>query len=201
MILDHLAVAGETLATARAHVEEALGMPMQPGGQHAVFATHNALMGLADGLYLEAISTDPGQPAPTRARWFDLDRFAGPPRLQNWICRTNDMAELAACPDGAGAPVDLTRGDLRWQMSVPEDGVLPFDNVWPALIRWQVDAHPAQMLKPTGVALKRLVLCHPEADSLRAALRRVLSDARVVVEAGEPALRAEFETPHGPRTL
>lgn len=201
MDLDHLAVAGQTLADARASVEDALGVPMQPGGQHAVFATHNALLGLEDGLYLEAIAIDPGQPAPQRPRWFDLDRFEGAPRVSNWICRTDDMAELAQCPDGAGMPVDLARGDLRWQMAVPADGILPFDNIWPALIRWQGTQHPAQMLAPSGVRLTRLVLAHPDAAGLGAALARVFADDRIAVEAGAPALRAEFATPHGVRAL
>ena len=113
MELDHIAVAGETLAEATAHVEAALGVPMQPGGEHAVFHTHNTLMGLADGLYLEAISVNPAAPVPERPRWFDLDRFAGPARLTNWICRCDDLdATLAALPDGFGAPVELQRGDL-----------------------------------------------------------------------------------------
>ena len=59
MRLDHLAVAGETLAEAVAHVEEALGVKMGPGGEHAHFGTHNQLIGLADGLYLEAIAANP----------------------------------------------------------------------------------------------------------------------------------------------
>ncbi len=56
MLLDHLAVSGETLEAAQNYVEEALGVSMQTGGEHAVFHTHNKLMGLADGLYLEAIA-------------------------------------------------------------------------------------------------------------------------------------------------
>ncbi len=85
MILDHIAVSGTTLPEAVAAVEEALGVRMQPGGEHAVFHTHNALLGLADGLYLEAIAINPDAPVPERPRWFDLDRFAGPARLTNWI--------------------------------------------------------------------------------------------------------------------
>ncbi|KZZ67236.1 VOC family protein, partial [Sulfitobacter sp. HI0129] len=135
--LDHLAVAGEDLAAARAHAETALDVILQPGGRHDVFGTHNRLLGLADGLYLEAIAADPDAPAPDRARWFDLDRFSGPARLTNWICRCDDLdAALARLPDGFGRPVDLQRGDLRWRMSVPEEGRLPFDNLAPALIQW-----------------------------------------------------------------
>ena len=92
LILDHLAVSGETRDAARAHIEEALGFPMQTGGEHEKFATHNHLMGLEDGLYLEAISIDPNVPNPDRARWFNLDNFSGTPRLTNWICAVPDMA-------------------------------------------------------------------------------------------------------------
>ena len=52
MILDHLAVAGETLAEAVAHAEEALGIALGSGGQHPRYGTHNRLIGLEGGLYL-----------------------------------------------------------------------------------------------------------------------------------------------------
>lgn len=202
MILDHIAVCGTTLPEAVAAVEEALGVRMQPGGEHAVFHTHNALLGLADGLYLEAIAINPDAPVPERPRWFDLDRFAGPARLTNWICATPDMAEaLAALPEGAGAPVALRRGDLRWQMAVPADGILPFDNMYPAVIQWQSPVHPASLLAPSGCTLRRLVVSHPEAAALEAALLPVFADARVVFEAGPAGLMAEIETPNGLRRL
>lgn len=203
MQLDHIAVAGATLAEASEAVEAALGVALQPGGRHDVFGTHNRLLGLADGLYLEAIAADPDTPAPTRPRWFDLDRFAGPPRLTNWVCRCPDLeAELAQLPAGAGSPVDLRRGDLRWRMAVPEDGRLPFDNCLPALIQWQTDTHPAKVLTQAGCRLKRLVVTHPDAAGLQSALEPVFSDARVIIEQGSAAgLMAEIETPHGVRVL
>jgi len=202
MELDHIAVSGETLEEAAAAVEAALGVPMGSGGQHDVFITHNRLLGLEDGLYLEAIATDPTRPAPDRPRWFDLDSFAGPARLTNWICRCDDLdALLAALPVQAGAPVALSRGDLRWRMAVPADGKLPFDNLFPPLIQWQCDLHPARMLPPSGCRLRRLVVAHPEALALREVLAPQLADPRVVFEPGAPALSAEFDTPHGVRVL
>lgn len=202
MLLDHLAVAGETLEAAVDAVETALGVSMQTGGQHAVFFTHNCLLGLADGLYFEAIAIDPKAPQPTRPRWFDLDRFSGPARLTNWICRTDDMPTmLSKLPDGVGAPVSLQRGDLRWQMAVPADGALPFDNMFPALISWQSPVHPASVLTASGCSLQRLIVSHPDADSLVSTLSGVFSDARVVFETGPVGLRAEIKTPHGVRVL
>ena len=57
--LDHIAVAGESLEEAVAHAEAAVGMPLLPGGEHPRYGTHNQLLGLGRGLYLEAIAIDP----------------------------------------------------------------------------------------------------------------------------------------------
>jgi len=199
MELDHLAVAGESLEAALAYVEEALGVSLQPGGQHEVFGTHNYLLGLADGLYLEAIAIDPKVQPQRSPRWFDLDNFSGAPRISNWICRCSDMSDvLAQLPAGVGAPVALTRGDLRWDMAVPADGILPFDNMFPALIEWH-SAHPAPRLTQQGCALERLVVSHPEAAALRDALP--LKDNRVEFEPGPAGIEASFSTPHGRRVL
>ncbi|MTI00674.1 VOC family protein [Roseibium sp. RKSG952] len=199
MILDHLAVAGETLEAAAAHVEEALGVKLQEGGKHARFGTYNRLLGLADGLYLEAIAVDPNAPAPEFPRWFDLDRFSGTPRLTNWICRVEDIeADLVSLSEGAGQPIDLERGALRWRMAVPPSGRLPFDNLFPALIQWQGDLHPAQMLQASGCRLRRLVVFHPDALDLA----KLLGPLELVeFDSGPVAMRAEFETPRGMRVL
>lgn len=199
--LDHLAVSGESRDAARAHVEAALGLEMQTGGNHARFGTHNHLMGLADGLYLEAISIDPAAPQPDRPRWFDLDNFKGPARLSNWICACDDLARACAAAPEAGAPVALERGALRWQMAVPQSGALPFQGLFPPLIQWQGDLHPAAMLTPSGARLKRLTLHLPEAGALQARLGRI-AGADVVFETAQRAeIVAEFETPHGLRVL
>jgi hypothetical protein len=202
MQIDHLAVSGNTLAEASDHIEHALGVALQDGGQHAIFGTHNRLLGLADGLYLEAIACDLSVPDPGRARWFDLDRFSGAARLTNWICRCEDVVEtLKPLPEGAGHPVDLTRGNLRWRMAVPDDGILPYNGSFPALIQWQTSPHPAIMLTPSGCRLRQLTVAHPEVSGLQAELS-IFSDPRVVFEtAPTPGFSAAFDTPQGPRIL
>lgn len=202
MELDHIAVAGETRDAATAHVAHSLGVELQPGGEHAVFHTHNTLLGLEDGLYLEAIAINPDAPHPDRPRWFDLDRFAGAPRLTNWICRCDDLdATLAALPDGFGTPVSLQRGDLRWRMAVPASGILPFDNCAPALMQWDGDSHPAARLAPSGCRLRRLTITHPEATALADLLAPFLTDGRIAIETGVAALTTAFDTPSGTRAL
>ena len=201
LTLDHIAVAGETLTEARDEVEAALGVTLQPGGLHAHFGTHNMLLGLEDGLYLEAIAIDPQAPKPAYPRWFDLDRFSGAPRIGNWICRSDDLSEVVAALPQAGTPVALSRGDVRWSMAVPDSGQLPFDNRFPALMQWHSSPTPAQMLAPSGCRLTRLVVRHPQATRLQAEVSPYLSDPRVVYETGPAGFSAEFETPTGHRVL
>ena len=201
LTLDHLAVAAGKLEEGRAYVEEALGVALEPGGQHAHFGTHNMLLGLEEGLYLEVIAIDPTAMDSARPRWFDLDRFDGSPRLTTWICRSDNLeADLVLLP-GAGSPVPLFRGDLAWRMAVPESGVLPFDNCHPAIMQWDGTAHPAARLKASGCRLSGLVVRHPEAELLKARLAPRLTDVRVTCETGAPGLEARFDTPSGPRSL
>lgn len=194
LVLDHLAVASNSLAEGAAFVAEKLGITMAPGGQHPRFGTHNLLIGLEEGLYLEVISIDPEAKTPKDPRWFDLDSFEGAPRLHNWIVRCDDMsAALPQLPAGAGREVALARGDLRWKMAVPETGKLPFDETCPALIEWQ-GRHPAASLPQSGARLKALVLRHPEAAALSAQIQPLMQDVRVRFEtAAMPAMRACFE--------
>ncbi|MBL9050432.1 MAG: VOC family protein [Tabrizicola sp.] len=202
LALDHLAVSAGTLDEGVAWVEMALGVKLSGGGKHAHMATHNRLLGLGE-LYLEVIATDPEAPRPTGPRWFDLDRFQGPPRLTHWICRTDDLdAALKTAPDGAGRPVDLSRGDYRWRFAATEGGRLPFDDSFPALIQWQGDLHPAKALPDAGVRLVRLEITHPQVAALQGSLAGQLADPRIGFHLGpHKSLRATFATPQGLRVL
>ncbi|WP_343081212.1 VOC family protein [Ostreiculturibacter nitratireducens] len=201
MELDHIAIAARTLEEGTRAVEEVLGISLAPGGRHPLMGTHNRLLSLGPGLYLEVIAIDPEAAKPAHPRWFRLDEFDGPPRLANWVVRVPDLdAALAAAPKGAGRPVALERGDLRWRMGVTETGRLPFDDAFPAFIEWEGEAHPSARLPDVGCRLTRLTVTHPRAEALRAALP--LADTRVSIVPGpDAALMAEIATPLGPRLL
>jgi hypothetical protein len=201
LALDHLAVLGESLEEATLHVEAALGQPMQPGGQHGDFGTHNRLLGLEPDLYIEAIAVDPAAPPPGRARWFGLDRFSGAPRLDKWVLRTADLAAAQRALPMAGERVELSRGALSWAMTVPTDGALPFDGLFPALIQWHAVVPPGRSLRNPSARLVRLVLRHPQAPALQAMLAPHLDAPAVVFEIGPAGLEAEIETPGGTVTL
>lgn len=190
---DHLAIAAERLEDADV-VEAALGVPLAPGGAHPAFGTHNRLLSLGPGEYLEVIAADPAAPPPGRARWFGLDTFAGPPRPVHWIARAD---RLDLWP-GAGAPMALSRGAYAWEITVTDAGAPACGGALPALIRW-ASAHPAAALPDRGVRLMQLTLRGP-AGAL-APLAPHLADPRIVIEAGPPGLSAVLSTPRGPVTL
>jgi hypothetical protein len=199
LVLDHIAVAAETLAEGAAHVEAALGVELSDIGLHDRMGTHNRLLGLGPGLYLEVIAINPDAAPPAQARWFDLDNFTGHPRLTNWIVRTDDLAgALAAAPPGTGAPISFARGPYLWQMGVPQDGRLPFEGAAPALIEWESALHPAERLPDRGCRLAVLTVEHPEAEALLAAWPALGAIDRVRVVTGPvKRLWAEVETPSG----
>jgi hypothetical protein len=193
--LDHLALSAARLDDGVALIEQLLGVPMAGGGTHAAMGTHNRLLSLGD-LYLEVIAVDPTAAPPDRPRWFDLDHFDGPPRLTTWIVATGDLpATLATGPPGWGMPLQLERGDYRWQMAVADDGRLPFDGVCPAVMQWQGTLHPAAALPDHGLRLARLTVSHPQAPTLQDALR--LDDPRVAFVTGPVGLQAVIDTPRG----
>lgn len=198
--LDHLVIAARTLPEGRAWLEGRLGVPMQDGGQHATFGTHNALLSLGPDLYLEVIAVDPDAPAPARPRWFGLDtpemheRLSDGPALVHWVAAVD---ALTAGPE----VLELSRGENRWALTVPQDGGLPMNGVAPSRIVWHTPPPPAR-LSDVGVRLGRLRLGTPNPDTLRAVLDELNFMGEVeVYEAPQAELRAVLETPGGLVTL
>lgn len=202
--LDHLAVVCRDLAVGEAWVEDLLGVPMSPGGTHTRFGTHNVLLGLGKGLYLEVIAPDPSAGPLPHPRWFGLDDAPAQPRLGNWIVRVPDMpSALAVAPSEVGPSVALTRGDLEWQLTVPADGSLPYDGAYPTLIAWgQGVPHPSATLPDVGARLVALEITHPDADTMQTLCASVVHAPCIRFAAGAKVLhRALIRTSTGEHWL
>ena len=197
LLLDHLAIVCADLDEGSRWLEQALGVSLQAGGQHARYGTHNRLLGLAEGLYLEVIAPDPDASI-QGPRWFGLDAAPDVPVLGNWICQAENLDLFRQT---AGPAVALERGALAWQITVPDDGSLPFGGAFPTLIKWAKSVeHPAKTLKPSGVRLRQLDVTTPHAEQVVIECGEI--DPRVVFIAGERVeLRASFDTPNGPRVI
>ena len=129
--LDHVVIVVPDLDAAVADYE-ALGFTVVRGGRHPI-GSHNALIGLADGAYLELIAfVEPG----AKHRWrTKLEQGGG---LVDYCMQTDDLAGDAAAlrragvPMGEPWPLSRTRPDgyaLSWVLATPGDshgGLAPF---------------------------------------------------------------------------
>jgi hypothetical protein len=206
--LDHLTVAALTLDQGVAHVRRALGVDMPFGGAHPLMGTHNHLMRLGDGIFLEVIAPDPAV-TPGRPRWFALDdpgmrkSLERSPRLVTWVVRAANLRVALAQIDGAaGEPVWVARGKMSWRMSVPIDGSLPMDGAFPTIIEWPDGEHPSLAMADLGCRLERLSVVHPASSDLATSLSPLFNDRRVVTNgAREVRISATIATPNGAREL
>lgn len=211
--LDHLVVLAATLEAGTQHVAEALGLEPAGGGRHPGMGTHNRLLNLWGGQYLEVIALDPQAAAPARPRWFGLDRaalqtrLAGGPFLAHWVARVARPRQLARWqaqyPQRIAPVLPMSRGDFSWCVTVPDDGALPGDGLLPTLIQWDNGLHPSARLPEPQAALRSLRGFHAEAPALQAELDWLGAQHLLTLDATlvEPSLVAEFDTPQGIRVL
>ncbi len=133
--VDHILIAVEDLGKAMEEYRR-LGFQVFPGGEHPGAGTHNALVPLADGSYLELIAVK----APELARQFPfssrvLEALESANRFAGYALEANDYgADVQAIrARGAGiekaAPGGRVRPDgqqVAWRTAHPEDVRLPF---------------------------------------------------------------------------
>ncbi len=199
--LDHLVYAVRDLSEGIASIERLVGVRAAPGGRHTGRGTHNALLSLGQGSYLEIIAPDPEQPEPQQPRPFGIDTLKEP-RLATFAIGVTDIEARVTNARNAGydpgPPVPMSRtlpdgGDLRWRLTLP--GVRGGDGLVPFLIQWEPGPHPSETA-PSGATLVDLQgeHLHPESvTSMLSALRVNLA----VTEAARPALIATIEGPNG----
>jgi len=206
---DHLVVAALTLEAGEDHLERLLGVRPQRGGKHVAMGTHNSLLKLGEGRFLELIAIDPDGKAPSRPRWFALDSaemraaLAAGPRLIHWVARCDDLdAVRRAAPVDLGRAHEMTRGAYTWRITIPDDGHLPRGGVFPTLIQWSDARHPADAMADSGLRLIALSAAHPEPAVIRLALAALgLADAPKVTFGTPARLAAMLKTSRGTVTL
>jgi len=199
---DHLVVCASELQAGVSWFEQLSTLALPFGGRHPLMATHNHLTALSVDTFLEIIAIDPQASEPARTRWFGLDneRFrqllSVAPQLTTWVAGCSDLeASLTAAKAAgvdAGEPVDLTRGDLQWQIGLRRDGTLAYDGVFPILIQWPKDMNPVSRMQDQGLRLHNLHLQHPQAESVMRALQAIGADHLVDLTSGNAALRARM---------
>lgn len=204
--LDHIVIAAHSLEQGYDHVERALGVRPAPGGKHPKMGTHNGLLSLGEGVYLEVIAIDPQGDDPGRPRWFGLDNprlqaeLRRSPRLLHWVARTDDIHAAVAALAELGKVHRMSRGEFEWDITIPDDGELLEGGLIPSVIAWGDTPHPTTRLPDSGCRLLDLRGLHPQPKRVAARLRAL--GAELPLEASPaPALLAQVQTPFGIRRL
>jgi Glyoxalase-like domain len=226
--IDHLVIVAHTLDQGVAWCEATLGITPGPGGEHALFGTHNRLFKIATPAFTHAyceiiaINSIAAHAHKIWAkRWFDMDNPAlqaavtVQPRLVHFVGSTPAVQvaceALAALGIDRGAVVQASRatpgGLLQWQITVRGDGQRLFHGALPSLIQWGApDAaeplllHPRNSLPRSGVTLRSLSVTHPEAAALQTAYAAI-GLPNIAIAPGPANLSATLHTPKGVVTL
>jgi len=204
--IDHIVVAAPSLESGVDYVRETLGVTPQPGGEHPRMGTHNCFVKLGEKLYLEVISVNPSAPRPDRPRWYGLDESIPAPRLITWIARSESIrAAAATSPTPLGKVEPMSRGNLNWLITIPEDGSLPLHGIAPTLIAWPPGIHPAASLPDKGCSLVGLEGFHPDAARVHGVLGAIGFEGDFSVsplpQGERPYLVATILAPAGRRQL
>ena len=199
--LDHVVIGANDLARGTTWTESRLGGVLDGGGKHTLMGTHNRLMRLAGDPYLEVISIDPDAPPPGRPRWFTLDqeqtksRFAADPGALCWVVAVSDIeTAVRQCGYDCGQITTVTRGDLQWRLTIPEDGSLPAGGVLPSLIEWPEGVHPVASLAETDIRLDTIHLAHPDPAHVKTCLDRLGLASITSVTSGDIAVAFSMQT-------
>jgi Glyoxalase-like domain len=208
--LDHLAVIAPDLASGVAWVRDVLGVEPPRGGAHPQMGTHNHLLRLGDGVFLEVIAIDPDAAKPPHRRWFGLDDQAGVERnwragrrLRCYVARCHGVAEtIGERTDVFGAPMRLSRGDRTWTFGVRADGELPLGGALPHLMDWGERRNPAPIMPDFGLALREFTVETSDPGAVQSALDAIGMAGRPNIRCADALrLSARIETPQGMRTL
>ena len=200
-MLDHLAYGVPDLDAACHELAERLGVRPMPGGQHRGLGTHNAILAVGEGVYLEVIAPDPNQPPPSRPRPFGLDSLVDP-RLVAWAAKAPDIDSRVERARSAGYDpgnvIKLGRelpdgGQLEWRLTFPDE--LGGDGLVPFLIDWGSTPHPS-ITAPQGCTLRTLRGEHTQPELVRPLLQALEVDLDVA-KGRAPTLVATLQTPNG----
>ena len=207
-VIDHLVFGCDDLQDGTSFLEQTLGVGFAGGGKHTLMATHNRLLKLQDSIYFEAIAIDHEAVQKHgnigRKRWFSLDedrtkeRLAQSPRPLTWVVAVDDIYNAASkCGYNAGKITKMTRGDLEWMLTIPEDGTLVEDGLLPGFIQWPGGRNPANKLPESGTRLQRLILQCPQPDAIGQSIEQLGIDGPVEVRPGPANLIFEMRTNAG----
>ena len=207
-VIDHIVFGCGYLDNGTSYLEARLGSRFSAGGKHQLMATHNTLLRLQNSIYLEAIAIDHVAAAKTgdsgRCRWFSLDddrtrqKLAISPQPLCWVVAVDDIHQATAkCGYDAGRITRVTRDDLEWWLTIPDDGSLAESGLLPSFIEWPNGRNPANRLPENGTTLQNIILLHPNPQFIASCIDGIEIDGPIEVRQGQSELIFQLQTSAG----
>ncbi len=200
--LDHVVVGIDDLDAGVAAFAELTGVRPVYGGAHPTLGTHNALVALGSGRYLEILAPRPGAVLDPLVR--DVgDTATLTPFL--WALATDDLvavrrairaARFDAGEQSSGSRVTRGGATLRWSMFMM--GRASPVNA-PFFIQWAPGTRHPSVSAPGGCALEAFTVASVDPDPLQWLLAAVGFATSVV--AGPTRVEIVLATPRGTATL
>ena len=199
--LDHVVYGVPDLEIGIEDLAKALGVTPAPGGRHESIGTHNAILPLKGGQYLELIARDPSRPDPPLGIPWGLDSL-GEPGLITWAAATRDIDAAVEQAKNAGydpgTAIDVARAtpegeQLTWRLTISKEfaaeGLVPF------LIDWGNSPHPSNTSEAI-CSLEEFRAEHPDPGAVQSMLDS-LGVSLDVVHGPKARLRGTLVGPNG----
>lgn len=171
--IDHIVLAVPDLEQAIKEFKDKYYLDLVYGGKHESFGTHNALLNLGHGCYLEVLAPDPENTTFDGPRWMGAD-LSQQPVVCRWALKSNDLEKdkeaLQKVNSAYGNIIEGSRqktdgSTLRWQMIRPLP--TPLIDIAPFMVDWKdSDSHPTDSL-PENCELLSIELAHPEVEKMK----------------------------------
>jgi hypothetical protein len=199
--MDHLVFGVPDLARGIERVELATGVRARFGGQHPGRGTHNALLSLGAGRYLEIIALDPEQAEAPGLLYPELKSLPEP-RCIAWAVAVESVADVAERLRAANIePVGPLEGSrvqadgrlLAWKtlrLIGPTVEGLPF------FIEWQKGTPHPSRTSPSGCRLTSFEIEHTDPEGTRRILKSLGAEA-AITPGLRVRLKARLQTPKG----
>jgi hypothetical protein len=199
--IDHVILGVADLNAATEAFERATGVRPVYGGKHPG-GTHNALISLGNGSYVELLAVQPGVTVPAEmADLVKLDR----PTPVGWAVSGSNVASLqnalresglTATEPARGSRVTPAGLTLRWQAF----GLTTMIEEAPFFIVWDPETTHPSLTSPGGCSLDELIVTGPHTDEL-GRLKDAMRLPVKIQNAPKPGYTLRLKCPRGAVTF
>ena len=161
--LDHIVFGARSLEEGTNFIEKKLDIKLSEVGYHDFMGTHNRVVKVDKGIYLEVIAIDPSLKSPNQNRWFNLDnpilqkKLEYSPQMIGYVIETKDKEMLKHfC-----TPIKAARGNYKWNFAMPNlesnffNKELIENGIIPSLINWKSNK-PVHEMKNNHLSLNKI---------------------------------------------